>query len=141
MEILKYCSKCRTRKGLSDFNRNRTKLDGRQSQCKACASVRSVVSFETKVASQHRRRAHKDKVIQWFKAYKATLVCSECGMDDPVCIDFHHINPDTKLFTVSKMAYAGFSIESVQSEINKCRPLCANCHRKLTANLVSQSAL
>ena len=43
-------------------------------------------------------------------------------------IDFHHINPAEKNFTISENSHAKFEI--LLKEIEKCIPLCANCHRE-----------
>jgi hypothetical protein len=66
------------------------------------------------------------------KDYKESLdlICSECGENDINCLDFHHINPEEKDFTISFMLKSGYSIKRIQKEIEKCVVLCANCHRK-----------
>jgi predicted HNH restriction endonuclease len=60
--------------------------------------------------------------------------CIICGESEPVCIDFHHINPIDKEFTIGK--HRGKSRESLSKEISKCVCLCANCHRKVHAGLI-----
>jgi 5-methylcytosine-specific restriction endonuclease McrA len=65
--------------------------------------------------------------------------CKECGYSK--CIDaleFHHIDPDQKDFTISSKGYTR-SWEKVKSELDKCIILCANCHRELHAKLAASN--
>lgn len=59
--------------------------------------------------------------------------CERCGYDR--CIDaleFHHIDPVQKDFTISAKGYTR-SWNKVKAELDKCIMLCANCHRELHA--------
>jgi hypothetical protein len=56
--------------------------------------------------------------------------CENCGhLGHPDTLDFHHINPDEKRFSISRYIGGGRSWEETKEEIDKCRVLCANCHR------------
>ena len=44
-------------------------------------------------------------------------------------LDFHHINPEEKDNTIAHMIKFS-SIEKLIEEVNKCKLLCANCHRE-----------
>tara|TARA_R100001594_G_scaffold150532_1_gene212194 strand:- start:2822 stop:3076 length:255 start_codon:yes stop_codon:yes gene_type:complete len=59
--------------------------------------------------------------------YKKKIKCKECGLNDYRVIDFHHIRD--KEFAISNMVYRGYSWNRIQKEIDKCIPLCSNCHR------------
>lgn len=72
------------------------------------------------------KRGVKDKITE----YKANIGCISCGESDPVCLDFHHIDPKTKEYTIATAGVKGLSFEKVLLEIKKCEVLCANCHRK-----------
>ena len=72
-------------------------------------------------------RKRKNKV--WYKEFKATLSCTECGFDHPAAIDLHHVDESTKEITPAEMIRQGWSIDRMKKEIEKCIPLCANCHR------------
>ena len=63
--------------------------------------------------------------------------CKECGYKEyPVALDFDHINPKTKEFTIGT-SYTSVSLKRLYKEIDKCQILCANCHRvKTHARLV-----
>ena len=74
---------------------------------------------------------------RWFNDIKSTHCCTECGENDPRCIDFHHREPKAKLYDIAYMANRGFSDEKMLAELEKCVALCANCHRKLHSDLRS----
>jgi hypothetical protein len=59
--------------------------------------------------------------------YKKTLSCLDCGKSDFRFMEFDHINND-KEHNVSAMISKGFCWENILKEINKCEPVCANCH-------------
>lgn len=77
--------------------------------------------------SQKTRKKNTDE----FKAYKSTLVCTNCGENHPACLEFHHIDPSTKEGLVAKMIHTRLKLEK---ELKKCIVLCSNCHRKLHYN-------
>lgn len=80
---------------------------------------------------RYNRVIHKRTNRLKSDALKANLKCVRCGENHPGCLDFHHRDPETKLFAISKgVGRANKSWESIQAEINKCDVLCANCHRK-----------
>ena len=55
--------------------------------------------------------------------------CTLCGYKNhPVALDFDHLNPLEKSFTIGTK-YTSVSFDSLMDEIKKCRVLCANCHR------------
>lgn len=54
--------------------------------------------------------------------------CQACsGEFHPAVYEFHHIDPSTKDRDPSKML--SLSWERLTSELDKCKLLCANCHR------------
>ena len=55
--------------------------------------------------------------------------CEICGYNKNIsALEFHHINPKEKAFTVSDTRH---SWNEAQKELDKCILLCANCHREL----------
>lgn len=71
-----------------------------------------------------RRYAEVTKVILAAK----DRPCADCGQEYPSYVmDFHHRDPKTKSFDVSKAHTR--SLKSLRAEIAKCDVLCANCHR------------
>ena len=84
---------------------------------------------EAREAERERVRARKKVVREWYREYKASLKCTECGECRPECLDFHHENVKEKKFSVAGMQSKGFTIERIKEEIEKCIVLCCNCHR------------
>ena len=84
---------------------------------------------------------HKDEVIarrkkrqldirDWFRRYKSTLYCMDCGISHPAVLQFHHRNRADKGFTIANVVSRATSIKQITNEIKKCDVLCVNCHAK-----------
>ena len=78
-------------------------------------------------------------MIQWRKRKKIELVkykggkCERCGYDKTYeALQFHHINPSEKDFTISGKSY---SLERLKKEVDKCIMVCANCHIEIHEEL------
>ena len=73
-----------------------------------------------------RRRALKQKAID-YKGGK----CVCCGYDKHAgVLDFHHVNPAEKEFSIGARGYTR-SWEKIKQELHKCILVCANCHREI----------
>jgi len=68
-----------------------------------------------------------EKCRKQFLVYKKTLCCAHCQLADHRVLEFHHTG--NKDLNVSPMVNQGYSWERIQKEIEKCIPLCSNCHR------------
>lgn len=69
---------------------------------------------------------------QWIADLKSQSGCVKCNEDDPRCLDFHHVNPADKEFSIAgAVGRSTFNRDKILAEISKCEVLCANCHRKL----------
>ena len=72
----------------------------------------------------------KDRIKANYKKlveYKKKIRCEHCGVRDHRIIDFHHTRD--KDGEVSSLIYQGYGWKRVKEEIDKCVPLCSNCHR------------
>lgn len=61
--------------------------------------------------------------------------CEQCKFfdkDNLQILQFDHKDTNNKTECISRMMSSGVNIETIQLEINKCRILCGNCHRKRT---------
>lgn len=58
--------------------------------------------------------------------------CEKCGYKNNLAaLEFHHINPSTKCFSIDGRKLANYSYEKLKTEIDKCSLLCSNCHREI----------
>lgn len=56
----------------------------------------------------------------------------DCGEADPIVLEFDHVRGE-KADNISRMVHGTRSIAAIQAEIDKCEVVCANCHRRRTA--------
>jgi hypothetical protein len=61
----------------------------------------------------------------------STTRCVDCGEGDPVVLDFDHIGPKRR--PVTRLAWRGCSLATLDAQIRECEVRCANCHRRATA--------
>ena len=78
----------------------------------------------TKVLERQRKRAHERR--QLIADSKGP--CASCGYYHPYAMDFHHMDPSTKLRNITSMASARTSLDKLRQELGKCVCLCRNCH-------------
>jgi hypothetical protein len=65
--------------------------------------------------------------------YLKECSCIDCGISNPLVLEFDHIDPETKSANVSDLVMRRLSWKRVFAEIQKCVVRCANCHRIRTA--------
>lgn len=63
----------------------------------------------------------------WTRDYKSERGCARCGENDPVCLEFHHVDPSVKEVNIAQCN----SRRSALKEIEKCEILCLKCHDAL----------
>lgn len=107
-------------------------------QCNCCKEYKTLDNYYftkgklgQKVCKECVRQKEKDKyhsVQNELKEFKQQHPCEKCGCSKYYLIDFHHLDPTEKDFTISNNSHA--KIETLMKEINKCIPLCSNCHRE-----------
>jgi transposase len=78
-------------------------------------------------------------VTAWRRRVKLRLIkraggcCVICGYDrHPAALHFHHVDPDTKSFILSRHGVTR-SYREAAAEADKCVLLCANCHAEVEA--------
>ena len=123
------CKKCGRELPIEDFElEHSSKGVSRRGTCRNCRGEyrkqRRREHPEIHVAQETRRIR---RVREWQNSLKTP--CVVCGEPEPVCLDWHHIDPSTKEFTIG--ANFNRARELILNEISKCVCLCANCHRKV----------
>lgn len=85
-------------------------------------------------SSNRRRRSIKLQAIE-YKGGKC-IVCGyhRCSRS----LDFHHIDPTAKAFTISSAM--SLTWEKIKKELDKCVLLCSNCHGEVHDNIISVDA-
>jgi hypothetical protein len=76
-------------------------------------------------------KARRQAVVDHIYQYKLKNPCKLCGFSHPAALDFHHRDPSTKVIEINDAIRSGWSIDRVNTEIEKCDLICANCHRIL----------
>jgi hypothetical protein len=70
--------------------------------------------------------------------YLGSSSCIDCGIADPVVLEFDHVGP--KRDAVTALAWSGYSLASIIREIARCEVRCCNCHRRRTAERRADAA-
>ncbi len=109
---MKVCNKCNTSKELTKFTKKGKTL---QAYCNSCLYTYQI----------NRWKERKAKAV----AYKGGK-CSICGYSKTLAaLEFHHIEPKTKLFAWNKLRLRPW--HEVINELDKCTLMCSNCHAEL----------
>jgi hypothetical protein len=134
----KLCPTCKVTKPISDFNKRARSPDGYDYRCKLCQRETNKRwcsrNMQAKVDQQRQRRQDLAAKVRDYKTQSGCILCRE---DDGACLDLHHRDPDQKEIDPAGMSVAGWSWERMMTEIDKCVVLCANCHRKVHAGLIT----
>lgn len=133
----KVCTKCGPpAQPIENFGWKDRLRGKRHAVCKTCTAVRSSNWYyenqdrqkeNVKNNNQQYRQNARDYVFE----YLSTHPCSICGETDPVVLEFHHLGEKDN--EVSRLMGRGASLEALIREIKKCSVVCANCHRRITA--------
>jgi protein-arginine kinase activator protein McsA len=86
--------------------------------------------------------SNSKKVNKWRKSTKKLMVdsmggkCVICGYCSCIeAMDFHHIDPSTKNFSISQVIANPKKWNVVVEELRRCVLLCSNCHREVEAGV------
>lgn len=85
------------------------------------------------------RKQHNNYEYQVLRALKRKMYlinlrggkCEICGYDKNLAVlEFHHIEKGTKESQLDQRKLSNSSMEFILNEFEKCKILCANCHRE-----------
>src|SRR6516165_8935991 len=97
----KHCARCDQIKPLSEFNKGRT-------YCRSCQSANAA--------------ARRNTIKRFLRKLKAITPCIHCKLRDSRLLDFHHVNPDSKCFDLSRAARKRVCLATLKRELRKCIP-------------------
>jgi hypothetical protein len=127
--VRKRCGRCRRDLPLSAFNRAG---EGRQHWCRECFrnyfARRGDLHRAQSGAALARRRARARRHVAGVLAQRR---CGDCGIDDPVVLEFDHVRGKT--CAIAELIASGARPATVDEEISRCDVVCCNCHRRRTA--------
>lgn len=119
----RFCPRCEKECKIEDFYTRRGK-ENSSVYCKKCTNIQTL----------GRQRNFKKQMVD-YKGGK----CMKCGYDKCInALEFHHMNPQEKDFTLSHMKNYSFN-KIVTDELDKCILVCANCHREIHFELTNNS--
>jgi hypothetical protein len=131
----KQCCSCKEIKETSEFNKNKYKKDGLQTQCRECSHKKFRDYYHKNLERQKTitiARSKRNKTLTKEKIFKllANSACAKCGEKDPLVLEFNHLGNKEK--DISLMVAHNLSWARIEKEISKCEVLCANCHKRYT---------
>lgn len=128
--IDKKCFRCEKTLSLTAFKSNTNRPDGLQGQCVDCQKeYRRKHYLKNRDKYIEKSKKWRLEFVSWWKEYKKQFKCLRCGESHPACIDFHHFSDDKDNCVSVLVSMA--NKDRLLKEIEKCEPLCSNCHRKI----------
>lgn len=133
---MRRCVRCGETKDESEFNWRNIQKGHLQSVCKICQAQDSRNRDRDRVRESNKSSRQKgvERAQQFLLDYLSSHPCQDCGISDISVLTFHHIDPKVKKYNVSDMVYHGYSLETIQRELDRCIVLCWNCHMKREQN-------
>jgi len=140
---MRTCCTCKRSLSVDSFYWKNKAKGKRQSYCKDCKKEynRKWYANPANRANQRRRvSVNNKKYLEAASAWKIAYVAKHggcswdgCDIDNPVMIEFDHLDGSDKSGEIANMFRRGCSIKKIEAEAAKCRLLCANHHRLRTA--------
>ncbi len=135
------CSACQSVKAATDFSYADERRGVLNAYCRTCQAeyrhahylANKTVYVRRAIAQMKARRAANRRGVL---LYLSTHPCVDCGMDNPVVLEFDHRDPKLKIAAVSRLI-VNKPWTRVLAEIQKCDVRCINCHRRRTAQQFS----
>lgn len=81
-----------------------------------------------KTAVKARSAVQRKSFQKQWEEFKSKQVCIKCGFSHPAAIDFHHVEYHPSNRKLHKLL-GNRSFKSALEGVQKCVPMCANCHR------------
>jgi hypothetical protein len=133
---MRRCGLCGSTKENSHFAWRRRERGQRDNYCRPCRSEYKKKHYRANKqryvdnAAKRKRRVLQERV-DFLVGYLRDHPCVDCGEVDVVVLEFDHVR-GKKEFDVTR-GVRDHAWQSVLREIEKCDVVCANCHRRRTA--------
>jgi hypothetical protein len=130
----KRCSKCGEEHDISKYTWSIRGIK-RHSKCPKCRSEERIDYYnrhkEEELSYKYPRQVRKrEEARAYIFNYLKQHPCVDCGETDPLVLSFDHVR-GTKKMNVSQMVNQGYSLEIIQTEVDKCEVRCMNCHTRI----------
>lgn len=107
-------------------------MTGLQGYCRECQKAWYRDNRSAHIANVLDNTArYRERNAAFVLDYLRTHSCVDCGESDPIVLEFDHIRGKTGL--VSRMRWAGGSLDAIVIELERCEVRCVNCHMRRTA--------
>ena len=128
----KECPRCRLTKPIAKFGSRRGE-SAAQAYCRLCNMEYQkqyyVDNRTTALKKAGDRKIRQRKILTNFlTTYLKDNHCVNCGNDNIVVLEFDHLDPSLKSFSISDAISNGTSLTRLMKELRKCQVLCRNCH-------------
>jgi hypothetical protein len=139
---MQVCNKCSIAKPKSEFFFRDKRKGTLHRHCKQCYSKKRKSYYQEhyqkyqaayKLRALSRNNRLRIELRKRLLEYLYDKSCTFCGVSDIRVLDFDHINPSEKAFSVARALTDCVAWDRILAEIKKCQILCANCHRIRTA--------
>jgi len=126
----KICCNCKEEKPIEEFYWKNKSQNKKQSKCNICLRKKNNDSYANNPITKARIKKNclKNFTInkEFIQTLKKSLKCIKCGESRWYVLDFHH-HIGEKEYNINKMISRN-SLEKIKQELEKCIPLCSNCH-------------
>ena len=138
------CKECETTYASDYYQKNKDKVKRRVALYEAKRDKKPKEVVNAKEESYHKDYPKKEiignKRLRNAKSLVEYLMknpCVVCGEADPIVLELNHTDRINKIDTISNLLFRRLYLwetEEVQGELKKkCEVLCANCHKRHTA--------
>ena len=141
-KIVLKCPSCKITKLRKSFVKNKRHYTGISGYCKDCMNEKMKSSYRAKYRASKKGRSTEAKYVQRNRPYNSEKAkahtkkykefvfsikspCCKCGETRPYIIDFHHVDPLLKEYSIGRGILGK---EALLNEVRKCVCLCRNCH-------------
>lgn len=139
---MRTCTKCGITKPETDFFIREQATGRLHAQCKGCYKQHRKTYYTAHyqkykaaylLRAKKRREILRDEYHANMRAYMTDKGCVVCGEKEMCVLELDHIDPSKKRFNISQAVKFGYKWEEVLEELKNCQVLCANCHKRRTA--------